>query len=192
MTLEGVRIGVAITGSFCSFEKAYKVMEDLVNQGADLYPIMSTTAYNTDTKFGLSKDWNKKFTHITGKPIVNTIEGAEPIGPTGFLDIIVVVPCTGNTIAKMANGITDTPVTMACKAHLRNKKPVVIAMATNDGLSGTLGNLATLLNRKKIFFVPFGQDDAVKKPNSLVCNFELVEKTIEMALKDEQIQTVLL
>lgn len=192
MSLEGVKIGVAITGSFCSFEKTYKAMEDLVKQGADLYPIMSATAYKTDTKFGLSKDWNEKFMNLTGKSIVNTIEGAEPIGPTAFLDIIVVMPCTGNTIAKIANGITDTSVTMACKAHVRNLKPIVVAMATNDGLGSTLRNLATLLNKKDIFFVPFGQDDWVKKSNSLVCDFELIGDTVEMALKDKQIQPVLL
>lgn len=192
MSLKGLKIGIGITGSFCSFEKAYAVMEALVKKGADLYPMMSTIAYNTDTKFGLSKDWNEKFEALTGKKIVNTIEGAEPIGPTAFLDIIVVVPCTGNTMAKMANAITDTPVTMACKAHLRNKKPVVIAMATNDGLGAALKNVATLLNSKNIYFVPFGQDDWVKKPNSLVCDFELIDKTIEMALKGDQIQPVLL
>lgn len=192
MSLKGLKIGIGITGSFCSFEKVYEVMKGLVKEGADLYPIMSATASGKDTKFGLSKDWNEKFLSLTGKPIVNTIEGAEPIGPTAFLDIMVVSPCTGNTMARMANGITDTSVTMACKAHLRNGKPVVIAMATNDGLGATLRNIATLLNSKNIYFVPFGQDDPVKKPNSLVCDFDLISNTVEMALKGKQIQPVLL
>ncbi len=192
MSLKGLKVGIAITGSFCSFEKVYDMMKELVLQGADLYPIMSGIAYNTDTKFGLSKDWNEKFSKLTGKEIVYTIEGAEPIGPTGYLDIIVVAPCTGNTIAKMANGITDTSVTMACKAHLRNLKPVVIAMSTNDGLGATAKNLGTLLNKKNIYFVPFKQDDWVKKTSSLACDFQLVGKTIEKALKGEQIQPVLL
>lgn len=192
MTLKGLKIGLAITGSFCCFEKVYNVMEDLVAQGADLYPIMTATAHDTDTKFGLSKDWNEKFASLTGKEIVTTIEGAEPIGPTGFLDIMLVAPCTGNTIAKMANGITDTSVTMACKAHIRNLKPIVIAMATNDGLGATAKNLGVLLNKKDVYFVPFTQDDWVKKTNSLVCDFKLIGETIEMALKGEQIQPLLL
>ncbi|OLS03264.1 dipicolinate synthase subunit B [Tissierella creatinophila] len=192
MKLEGIKIGIAITGSFCSFEKAYKGMESLVKEGADIYPMMSAIAYKTDTKFGLSKEWNEKFEKLTGKEILNTIEGVEPIGPTGYLDIIVVAPCTGNTIAKMANGITDTSVTMACKAHLRNEKPVVVAMSTNDGLGATAKNLATLLNKKNVYFVPFKQDDPAKKPNSLACDFELIKDTVIMALEGKQIQPVIL
>lgn len=192
MSLIGLKIGIGITGSFCSFEKVYSVLQDLNDQGADLYPIMSFAANSNDTKFGLAADWNKKFMDLTGKPLVNTIAGAEPIGPTAFLDIMVVAPCTGNTMARMANGITDTPVTMACKAHLRNGKPVVIAMATNDGLGATARNLATLLNSKNIYFVPFGQDNAVKKPNSLVCDFDLISPTVEQALKGKQLQPILL
>lgn len=192
MSLMGLKIGIGITGSFCSFEKVYSVLQELNDQGADLYPIMSFAANSNDTKFGLAEDWNKKFMNLTGKPLVNTIAGAEPIGPTAFLDIMVVAPCTGNTMARMANGITDTPVTMACKAHLRNGKPVVIAMATNDGLGATARNLATLLNSKNIYFVPFGQDNAEKKPNSLVCDFDLIGPTVEMALKGKQLQPILL
>lgn len=192
MSLVGVKIGIGITGSHCSFEQVYRVLQDLNDQGADLYPIMSFAAYSNDTKFGLAEDWNKKFMDLTGKPLVNTIAGAEPIGPTAFLDIMVVAPCTGNTMARMANGITDTPVTMACKAHLRNGKPVVIAMATNDGLGATARNLATLLNSKNIYFVPFGQDNAEKKPNSLVCDFDLISPTVEEALKGRQLQPILL
>ena len=192
MSLIGLKIGIGITGSFCSFEKVYSVMQDLNDQGADLYPIMSFAANGNDTKFGLAADWNKKFMDLTGKPLVNTIAGAEPIGPTAFLDIMVVAPCTGNTMARMANGITDTPVTMACKAHLRNGKPVVIAMATNDGLGASIRNIATLLNSKNIYFVPFGQDNAIKKPNSLVCDFDLIGPAVEQALKGKQLQPILL
>ena len=192
MSLIGLKIGIGITGSFCSFEKVYSVLQDLNDQGADLYPIMSFAANSNDTKFGLAEDWNKKFMELTGKPLVNTIAGAEPIGPTAFLDIMVVAPCTGNTMARMANGITDTPVTMACKAHLRNGKPVVIAMATNDGLGASARNIATLLNSKNIYFVPFGQDNSVKKPNSLVCDFDLIGPAVEHALKGKQLQPILL
>lgn len=191
MSLKGLKIGIGITGSFCSFEEVYNVLVDLQEQGAELYPIMSFNAYNNDTKFGLAEDWRNKFMSLTGKELVNTIAGAEPIGPTAFLDVMVVAPCTGNTLARMANGITDTPVTMACKAHLRNGKPVVIAFATNDGLSGSFVNIATLLNRKNIYFVPFGQDNALKKPNSLVCKFNLIGPTIEKAMEGKQIQPVL-
>lgn len=192
MTLEGLKIGIGVTGSHCSFEQVYNVLLRLKDQGADLYPIMSFAASSNDSRFGLAADWNKKFMDLTGKPIVNTIADAEPIGPTAFLDIMVVAPCTGNTVARMANGITDTPVTMACKAHLRNGKPVVIAMATNDGLGANLKNVATLLNSKNIYFVPFGQDNAIKKPNSLVCNFDLIPQTVEKALEGKQLQPVLL
>lgn len=192
MSLRGLKIGIAITGSHCSFEEVYNVLLGLKEQGADLYPIVSPVAYITDTRFGLAEDWNKKFTDLTGKPLVSTISEAEHIGPTALLDIMVVAPCTGNTIGKMANGITDTSVTMACKAHLRNGKPVVIAMATNDGLGATLRNLAILINSKNIYFVPFGQDNPVQKPNSLICNFELTGETIQMALQGKQLQPILL
>lgn len=192
MSLEGLKIGVAITGSHCSFEEVYNVLLGLKEQGADLYPIVSPVAYITDTRFGLAEEWNEKFTDLAGKPLVSTIAGAELIGPIALLDIMVVAPCTGNTIGKMANGITDTSVTMACKAHLKNGKPVVIAMATNDGLGATLRNLATLINSKNIYFVPFGQDNPVEKPNSLICNFELIGATIEMALQGKQLQPILL
>ena len=190
--MEKIKVGFAITGSFCTHEKILKILKDLVEKGYDILPIFSYSVKNTDTRFGTAKDFYEKVVEITGKTPVDTIVGAEPIGPKNMIDILVVAPCTGNTLSKLANAITDTPPTMVAKAHLRNNKPLVIAVSSNDALGLNMKNLATLMSTKNIYFVPFGQDDAIKKPKSLIADYDLVEKTILYALKQEQIQPILL
>lgn len=191
MLLKGVKAGFAFTGSFCTFEKTIRELEKMVAEGADVMPIISAAVDSFDTKFGRAEDWKTKIEGITGKKLVKTIVEAEPIGPRALLDILVIAPCTGNTLGKLANGITDTSVTMACKAHLRNGRPVVIAVSTNDGLGANAKNLGALLNMKKIYFVPFGQDDPVKKCNSLVAKSELIIPTVLEALQGRQLQPLL-
>lgn len=191
MQLKGLKIGFAITGSFCTFDKIIPEIEKLVDEGAEVYPIISESVNSFDTRFWKADEFKLKLKTITNKDIINDIVGAEPIGPKSLLDIIVVAPCTGNTLAKIANAVTDTPVTMACKAHLRNNKPVIIGISTNDGLGANAKNLGVLLNTKNIFFVPFGQDDPQKKCNSLVAKMELILPTILEALKGKQIQPIL-
>lgn len=190
--MEKIKVGFAITGSFCTHEKILKILKDLVEKGYDILPIFSYSVKNTDTRFGTAKDFYEKVVEITGKTPVDTIVGAEPIGPKNMIDILVVAPCTGNTLSKLANAITDTPPTMVAKAHLRNNKPLVVAVSSNDALGLNMKNLATLMSTKNIYFVPFGQDDAIKKPKSLIADYDLVEKTILYALKQEQIQPILL
>ncbi len=191
MLLDGVKVGVAITGSFCTFETILIEMERLVKEGADVYPIMSYNAYNFDTRFGTAEEWKEKIRKVTGKEIISTIQDAESIGPKAYLDVIVIAPCTGNTLAKLANAITDTPVCMAWKAHLRNKKPAVVAISTNDGLGANAKNIATLLDKKNVYFVPFGQDDAIKKSTSLIAHYDMIVPTILEALEGKQIQPLL-
>lgn len=191
MLLEGIKVGIGITGSFCTFDIIVEEIKRLVEEGADVYPIMSFNSYNFDTRFGLAKDWREKIEHITNKTIISTIQEAEPIGPKGLFDIMVVAPCTGNTLAKLANGITDTPVIMAWKAHLRNNKPAILAISTNDGLGTNAKNIGYLLDKKNVFFVPFGQDDPFKKQNSLIAHYELIIPTIIEALKGKQLQPLL-
>lgn len=192
MLLDGVKVGIAITGSFCTFETIIVEIKRLVDEGADVYPIISFNVDNLDTRFGKALEWKEKIEEATGKSLISTIQDAEPIGPKGYLDILVIAPCTGNTLAKIANAITDTPVTMAWKAHLRNNKPAVIAISTNDGLSSNAKNIGILMNMKNIYFVPFGQDDPIKKCNSLIAKYEMMVPTIEKALEDKQIQPVLM
>ena len=192
MLLEGVRVGFAITGSFCTFAKTIPQIEILVKEGADVLPIISESVDKFDTRFGTADDLKNKLTLITGKKPISTIVEAEPIGPKGLLDILVIAPCTGNTISKIANAITDGPVTMACKAHLRNMRPVVIAVSTNDGLSTNAKNIGTLLNMKNIFMVPFGQDDPIKKCTSLVADFEQILFAVQNALQNIQMQPILI
>lgn len=188
-----LRIGFAMTGSFCNFEVVLQVLEKLASrEDVEVFPIMSDASTSFDTRFGKAADWKKRVKEITGNEIIKTIVDAEPVGPKLNFDTIVVAPCTGNTVAKLANAITDTPVTMACKAQLRNTKPIVLAIATNDGLGANGKNIGMLLNFKNVYFVPFGQDDATGKPNSLVANFDLIEDTIEKALQGKQLQPVLL
>ncbi len=192
MLLEGVRVGFAITGSFCTFTKIIPQIEILVKEGADVLPIISESVDKFDTRFGTAEDLKKKLTLITGKKPINTIVEAEPIGPKGLLDILVIAPCTGNTIAKIANAVTDGTVTMACKAHLRNMRPVVIAVSTNDGLSANAKNIGALLNMKNIYMVPFGQDDPIKKCTSLVADFDQILFAVQSALQSIQMQPILI
>ena len=191
MSVEGLKIGFALTGSSCNFSNVFPEIEKLAKEGADIYPIISNAVDTFDTRFGTAEEWKNKLREITGKELIVTIVEAEPVGPKLNLDVLIVAPCTGNTLAKLANGITDTSVTMACKAHLRNQKPLVLAIATNDGLGANAKNIGLLLNMKKVYLVPFGQDDAIKKPNSLVAKFEKIEITLEAALEGIQIQPLL-
>lgn len=179
-------------GSFCTLAQSIEQLKELKKAGCNIYPIMSKIVYTTDTRFGRAKDFIKQVEAICERSIIHDIKDAEPIGPENLLDIVVIAPCTGNTLSKLANGITDTPVTMATKAHLRNNKPVVIALATNDALGASAKNLGLLLNTKNIYFVPLRQDDPVKKHNSLVCDFTKIKDTIEAALSGRQLQPVFL
>lgn len=191
MRFEGTTIGVALTGSFCTFKKVFEQIELLVKEGADVYTIFSTASQTFDTRFGEANYFLNYAKELTGHDPILTIPEAEPIGPKAYLDILIIAPCTGNTTAKLANGITDTPVLMAAKAHIRNEKPLVLAIATNDGLGFNMKNIGLLLNSKNIYFVPLGQDDYVKKPNSLVAHMELIPDTLTLALNKKQLQPVL-
>ena len=193
MKLEGKKIGFALTGSFCTFKKVIEELKEIKKEKADIVPIMSFNSYHLDTKFGKAEEFIKEIKEITEKEeIIHTIQGAEPIGPKRLTDIMVIAPCSGNTIAKLANGITDSPVLMAAKSHLRNNNPVVLAISTNDGLSGSAENIGKLLNRTNYFFVPFKQDNPITKPRSLVADFKYLIPTIEKALDREQVEPILL
>ena len=192
MQLSGVRIGIGLTGSHCTIPEVIPEIERLKQEGADLYPILSPAVLETDTRFGNAEDIQKTLFTITGRKPWHTLVEVEPIGPKKLFDVMVVAPCTGTTLGRLAMGISDTAVTLACKAHLRNGRPVVVAIATNDGLGANLYNVATMLNRKFIYFVPFGQDDPKGKPRSLVARMELLCETIVSALRGEQIQPVIL
>ena len=190
--MKHIRVGFAICGSFCTHSRALAELEHLTQVCDTVIPILSDASRNTDTRFGTAEDLVKRVEELTGQDIISSVREAEPIGPKALLDVLVIAPCTGNTAAKLAAGITDGAVTMAAKAHLRNGRPVVLALASNEGLSGGAKNIGELLNRKNYFFVPFGQDDPVKKPCSLVADFTQIVPTIEGALRGEQIQPVLL
>lgn len=188
--LAGKKIGFAICASFCTFEKAFAQIEKLIGRGADVTPIMSFNSCRIDTRFGKACDHVAYLETICGKKVISSIEDAEPIGPKKMFDILVVAPCTGNTLGKLANGITDTPVTMAVKSHLRNQKPVVIAVSTNDALAGSAKNIGMLLNYKNYYFVPMSQDDCINKPTSLVANYALIPDTLILALDGKQLEPV--
>lgn len=190
--MENITLGYAFCGSFCTIKQSLSALRALAALDYKIKPIMSQIVYTTDTRFGKSEDLIKEVEELCGEKIIHDIAAAEPIGPKNLLDLIVVSPCTGNTLAKIALGITDTPVTMAVKAHLRNNKPVVIAPATNDALGASAKNIGLLHNTKNIYFVPYCQDDPVSKNNSLVCDFGLIPKTVELALEGEQIQPVII
>ena len=190
MKLENKRIGVAMTGSFCTFAKAIKGIKILVEEGAKVQTIFSDSAQTINSRFGRAKDFIHEVTEITGQEPMLTIEQAEVIGPTGCFDLLLMLPCTGNTMAKLVNGITDTPALMAAKAHLRNGKPLLISMATNDALGMNFKNIGYLLNSKNVYFVPFGQDDPVKKPNSMTADTGLIIPAMLEALKGRQYQPV--
>lgn len=191
MELVGKNIGYALTGSFCTFRTTIKEMENLVKIGANVFPIMSFNSYALDTKFGKAEDFIAEIEELTGHKIIHTIQTAEPIGPQKMFDILIVAPCSGNTMARLSYDIIDTPVAMAVKSHLRNDRPVVIGISTNNGLSGAAENIGRLLNRKNYYFVPFRQDNPITKPRSIVCDFRLLQKTVEYALDGEQIQPIL-
>lgn len=190
--MEGITLGYAFCGSFCTISKSLEALRQLAKNNIKIIPIMSEIVYKTDTRFGKADDIKRQVEEICGNKIIHTIDGAEPIGPKNLLDIIVVSPATGNTLAKCALGVTDTSVTMAVKAHLRNNKPVVFAIATNDALGASAKNIGLLHNTKNVYFVPYNQDDPTDKNNSLVCDFGLVEATVKDALKGKQIEPVIL
>ena len=188
---EKLKVGFALTGSFCTFDKVINHLEKL-SEIYDITPIMSPSAFFTDTRFGTSESFKEKIKAICQKDIIATIKDAEPIGPKKLFDVMVIAPCTGNSIAKLAYGITDTSVTMAAKAHLRNERPLILAPSTNDGLGANAKNLGLLLNTKNVYFVPFGQDDPIKKHKSIISDFSLIPQTIDEALKGNQLQPLLI
>lgn len=192
MEVTGKRIGFILTGSFCTFSKVLPKMKELIKKGAEIIPIMSFNSYNLDTKFGKAKDFIDEIEEMTGKKIIHTIQDAEPIGPKKMTDIMVIAPCSGNTMAKLACDIIDTPATMSAKSHLRNNNPLVIAPSTNNGLSGNAENIGKLLNRKNYYFVPFRQDNPITKPRSIAFDPQYIIKTIKYALNNEQISPILL
>lgn len=175
-------VGFALCGSFCTFKKVIPQIEALISSGYNVIPVMSGVSYSTDTRFGKAEDFVRQIEDITGKKIIHTITAAEPIGPKMLLDALVIAPCTGNTLGKMANGITDTSVTLAAKAHLRNARPVIIAVSTNDALGAAAKNIGLLMNSKNIYFVPMRQDDPENKPNSIVADFTKIPETLNFVL----------
>ena len=191
MSLKGKQIGVAFTGSFCTYEKVFKELNALTKEGAAVQTIFSDAAQTLDSRFGKAEDFIRQAEEITGRKPMLTIPEAEPIGPKSLFDILVLFPCTGNTIAKLANGITDTPVLRAAKAHLRNNKPLLISISTNDALGMNMKNIGLLLNAKHIYFIPFGQDSPEKKPNSMIAHTELLIPSIEAALSGQQYQPII-
>lgn len=190
--LENLRVGFGMCGSFCTFNRAFAAAKKLVDLGCDVVPIMSFNSASIDSRFGTAKENVQILEEICGKKVICTIEGAEPIGPKRLLDVMCVVPCTSNTLAKIVTGVNDTPVTMSVKSHLRNAKPVVIGVSTNDALGNSAKNIGFLQNCKNFYFVPYSQDDYEKKPLSMVCHFELLPNVISMSIEGEQFQPIIL
>ena len=185
-----ITVGFAMCGSFCTHRRALEQMKRLAESGYNILPILSYNSDKMDTKFGTADELKKEIAQITDNKVISTIVDAEPIGPKKMCDIIVVAPCTGNTLSKLCNAVTDTPVTMALKSHLRIGRPVLLCVATNDALGASAQNIGKLLNTKHIYFVPLSQDDPLKKPNSLVGHFELLPESLKQALNETQIQPV--
>lgn len=185
-------IGFAFTGSYCTLNTVFPALKTICQKCNQIYPILSSAVAETDTKYGTAATWNKKIREITGSDIITTIPEAEPIGPEKLLDLLIIAPCTGNTLAKIAGGIIDETPVMAAKAQLRNSRPVLIALATNDGLGLNAGNLAKLLKTENIYFVPFGQDNIYEKPNSLVARMDLIYDAARRAVSGQQLQPVLI
>lgn len=185
-------IGFAITGSFCTFDKILDEIQTLVDKGYNIIPILSFAVLNTDTRFYKAKEFYERIKDITKNTPIDSLASAEPVGPKNLIDVLVVAPCTGNTLAKLANAITDTPVTMVAKAHMRNYKPLIIAISSNDALGLNLKNIAALMTAKNTYFVPFRQDDPFNKPKSLISDMKLIEKTMEKAVAGEQLQPILI
>ena len=192
MKLEGKNIGYVFTGSFCTFDKSIEEVKKIIKEKANVIPIMSYHSYTLDTKFGEAQKFINEIEEITGNKIIHSIQGAEPIGPKKMTDIMIIAPASGNTIAKLANDIIDTPATMEAKSHLRNENPLVIAISTNNGLSGNAINIGKLLNMRNYYFVPFKQDNPITKPRSIVFDSQYIIKTLEYALEGKQIQPILL
>ena len=191
MKLNDKRIGVALSGSFCTYDKVFKELQKLVDEGAKVQTIFSDASQTIDSRFGKAEEFVQKAEKLTGIRPMRTIAEAEPIGPKELLDLLIILPCTGHTIAKLANGITDTPVLMAAKAHLRNEKPLLLSVSTNDALGMNMKNIGLLLNAKHIYFVPFGQDNPQKKPNSMIAHTELLLDAAKEALEGKQYQPVI-
>lgn len=191
MSLQGKRIGFGLTGSHCTYDAVYPEIEKLVNAGVEVLPVVTNTVKNTTTRFGKGEDWIERIEKLTGHKAIDSIVGAEPLGPKIPLDCMIIAPLTGNTMSKFANAMTDSPVLMAAKATLRNGKPVVLGISTNDALGLNGVNLMRLMATKNIYFIPYGQDDPVKKPNSLVARMTMLSETVESALSGRQIQPVL-
>ena len=189
--LYGKRVGCAMTGSFCTFKAVFEAWRALKREGAALTPILSFNAARTDTRFCTAREIEDTLKQIAGTGPLISLAQVEPIGPKKLLDVLVIAPCTGNTLAKLANGIADTPVTLAAKSHLRNGRPLVLAPSSNDALAQNARSLGQLLAMRNIWFVPFGQDDPVGKPNSLVARFELLPEAVESALQGRQLQPIL-
>ncbi|MFC0215690.1 dipicolinate synthase subunit B [Paenibacillus chartarius] len=192
MNWQGLTVGYALTGSHCTLEEVMPQIQRFVDAGANVVPVTSYSVQMTDTRFGKAEDWKKQLLDITGNEIIDTIPKAEPLGPSKLFDVMVIAPCTGNTTSKLANAMTESPVLMAAKAQMRNQRPLVIAVSTNDGLGLNATNIAKLLNMKHIYFVPFGQDAPAAKPNSLVARMDLIMETCEAALQGKQLQPVLI
>ena len=192
MNLQGKTVGYAITGSHCTLAEIMPQIQRFMDAGAKVVPIVSNSVQVTDTRFGTSASWLEQLKNITGSEIITSIVDAEPLGPSKLLDVLVIAPCTGNTTSKLANAITDSPVLMAAKAQMRNLRPLVLAISTNDELGLNAANIAKLLVTKNIYFVPFGQDNPVQKPNSLVANMELIPEACDAALEGRQLQPMLI
>lgn len=191
MNWNGITVGYALSGSHCTFAEVMPQIQRFVDAGAKVIPIASNTLVTTDTRFGTAAEWQRQLKDITGNDIISTIVQAEPLGPSKLLDVLVIAPCTGNTTSRLANAITDSAVLMAAKAQMRNSRPVVLAISTNDGLGLNAANIAKLLVAKHIYFVPFGQDNPVDKPNSLVARMDLIMEACEAALQGKQLQPLL-
>lgn len=187
-----IKAGFALCGSFCTFSKVIPQIKALKEKGIDIYPIMSEVSYSTDTRFGKSEDFVKEIEEICSRKVISTVKDAEPIGPKKMLDILIIAPCTGNTLAKLALGLADTSVTLAAKAHLRNARPVLIGVSTNDALGNAAKNIGSLMNYKNIFFIPMRQDDPEGKPNSIVADFTQTYEAMNKALKYKQIQPMII
>jgi dipicolinate synthase subunit B len=191
MTVSNKNLGFALTGSFCTYDRVFPEIERLVKEKANLYPIFSDRAQTIDTRFGEANDFMQRARTITGRDPITSIVKAEKLGPSNTLDLLIIAPCTGNTLAKLAYGITDSPVLMAAKGHLRNGKPIVLAIATNDALGANMKNIGLLMNTKNFFFVPFCQDNYKAKPYSMVALFDMILPTVEEALQGRQLQPVI-
>ncbi|MDK8180674.1 dipicolinate synthase subunit B [Paenibacillus sp. UMB4589-SE434] len=189
---KGITVGYALTGSHCTFEEVMPQIQRFVDLGARVVPIVSNTVMTTDTRFGKSQYWQQQLKDITGNDMISSIVEAEPLGPSKLLDVLVIAPCTGNTTSKLANAVTDSPVLMAAKAQMRNLRPLVLAISTNDGLGLNAANIAKLLVTKNIYFVPYGQDNPAQKPNSLVARMELIPEACAAALEGKQLQPLII